>query len=109
MFLFGISVRASNNRLKEGLLNAFYSAITLGIINTTTDNQATHCLFVRGWKIGKEPTGWSGEINHSNIIFFEGFYEIIFDKGETQESLCNIIGLMQLLPQFGYLAQIPHL
>lgn len=48
-FLFGISLRVSDNRFKEGLLNALYSAVTLGVLNTTTDNQATHCLLIRGW------------------------------------------------------------
>jgi Family of unknown function (DUF6519) len=46
--LFGISVRASDNRFKEGLFNAAFSAITLGLFNTTTDNQSTHCLWIIG-------------------------------------------------------------
>ncbi|MGH8583540.1 MAG: DUF6519 domain-containing protein [Gammaproteobacteria bacterium] len=48
-FLFGISLRVSDNRFKEGIFNALYSAVTLGVLNTTTDNQATHCLLIRGW------------------------------------------------------------
>jgi hypothetical protein len=44
--LFGFSVRMSDNRLKEGLLNAFFSAMTLGGFNATTNNQATHCLLI---------------------------------------------------------------
>ncbi|MFH0344325.1 MAG: DUF6519 domain-containing protein [Chromatiales bacterium] len=48
-FLFGISLRVSDNRFKEGIFNAIYSAITLGVLNTTTDNQSTHCLLIRGW------------------------------------------------------------
>lgn len=48
VFLFGLSVRMSDNRLKEGLLNALLSAFTWGLfMNTATDNQATHCLIVR--------------------------------------------------------------
>ena len=47
-FLFGFSLRASDNRFKEGLFNAVLSAVTLGLYNTTTDNQSTHCLLVRG-------------------------------------------------------------
>ncbi len=46
--LFGISLRASDNRLKEGLFNALLSAVTLGLYNTTTDNQSTHCLYIWG-------------------------------------------------------------
>jgi hypothetical protein len=49
VFLFGLSVRMSDNRMKEGLLNALISAFSWGLfMNTTTDNQATHCLII--WK-----------------------------------------------------------
>lgn len=49
-FLFGITLRANDNRFREGLLNAALSAITLGLINITTDNESTHCLMVAGWQ-----------------------------------------------------------
>ncbi|MCP4157310.1 MAG: right-handed parallel beta-helix repeat-containing protein [bacterium] len=43
----GFSLRVSNNRFKEGLLfNALFSAVTAGIMNMTTYNQATHCLWI---------------------------------------------------------------
>ncbi len=45
-FLFGFSVRMNDNRMKEGILNALYSAITIGYMNATTMNQSTHCLLV---------------------------------------------------------------
>jgi len=44
--LFGVSLRASDNRFSEGLLDVIYSAITLGFMNMTTNNQATHCLLI---------------------------------------------------------------
>lgn len=44
----GLSVRVSDNRFKEGIFNAALSAITIGLFNTTTDNQSTHCLFIIG-------------------------------------------------------------
>lgn len=47
--VFGISVRVSDNRFKEGFFNAALSAMTFGMLNTTTDNQSTHCLVIRGW------------------------------------------------------------
>jgi hypothetical protein len=47
-FLFGFSVRMNDNRLKEGVLNALFSAATIGLMNATTDNQSTHCLLVAG-------------------------------------------------------------
>jgi hypothetical protein len=54
--LFAISVRASDNRFKESSLlterqknvGLPFSAITLGLFNTTTDNQSTHCLWIMG-------------------------------------------------------------
>jgi hypothetical protein len=46
--LIGISVRVTDNRFKEGLFNAVLSAITIGLFNTTTDNQSTHCLYIIG-------------------------------------------------------------
>jgi hypothetical protein len=47
--LFGFSLRACNNRFKESLLHAMFSAITLGLVNTTTHNQATHCILARAF------------------------------------------------------------
>ena len=40
----GGSVRVSDNRMAETWMRAFYSGLTVGIMNTTTDNQATHCI-----------------------------------------------------------------
>ncbi|HYT61824.1 MAG TPA: DUF6519 domain-containing protein [Haliangiales bacterium] len=47
--LFGFSLRASDNRLKESLLRALFSAMTLGFLNMTTNNQTTHCLLARAF------------------------------------------------------------
>jgi len=44
--LFAFSLRVTSNRFKEGFVNAFYSAMTVGYMNWTTDNHGTHC-FVR--------------------------------------------------------------
>lgn len=39
----------TGNRWKEGLFNALLSALTLSFtMNTTTDNQGTHCIIARG-------------------------------------------------------------
>ncbi len=48
LLALGWSVHVADNRLKEGLLNCFCSGLTLGLMNTTTDNQATHCLLPFG-------------------------------------------------------------
>jgi len=43
-FLIGGSVRMADNRLSETWLRTLLSAWTVGLMNTTTDNQSTHCL-----------------------------------------------------------------
>ena len=42
--LFGGSLRVADNRFSETWMRAGFSALSLGLMNTTTDNQATHCL-----------------------------------------------------------------
>lgn len=46
LFAFAPSVRVSDSRFKEGIHNAAFSATTIGNMNATTNNQATHCLLV---------------------------------------------------------------
>jgi len=46
--VLGWSIRVADNRFKEGLLNTAYSGLTLALMNETTDNQSTHCLFPIG-------------------------------------------------------------
>jgi hypothetical protein len=48
--LFGITIRTNDNRFREGILNAALSAITVGLVNITTDNESTHCLVAEGWR-----------------------------------------------------------
>jgi len=43
-FLLGGSVREADNRFAETWFRTFISAWSIGLMNTTTDNQATHCL-----------------------------------------------------------------
>jgi hypothetical protein len=46
---FAFTQSTTGNRWKEGRFNAILSALTLSfIMNTTTDNQGTHCIVVRG-------------------------------------------------------------
>jgi hypothetical protein len=46
--LLGFSTRTNSNRFTEGIWNALFSAVTVGwIANTTTCNQATHCILSR--------------------------------------------------------------
>jgi hypothetical protein len=44
--LAGMTVRAGGNRWSEGWRHAFLSAVTIGVLNATTNNQSTHCLLV---------------------------------------------------------------
>ena len=50
--LAAFSLRATGNRFKEGLLNTPLSAMTIGLLNATAHNQATHCLVVVGPPLG---------------------------------------------------------
>jgi hypothetical protein len=45
--LAGGSVREADNRFSETWMHALLSSLSLGGMNTTTDNQSTHCLFAQ--------------------------------------------------------------
>jgi hypothetical protein len=50
--LFGLTMRATGNRFKEGVFSAFLSALTVGLFaNTTALNQGTHCIFPMGGRL----------------------------------------------------------
>jgi hypothetical protein len=68
LFTFGDSVRTTGNRFKEGAQDAIFSAITLGQINVTAHNEATHCLVVRP----KPVAGQSRSIDGPNIVTLTG-------------------------------------
>jgi hypothetical protein len=53
--LFGISLRVTDNRFKEAIFGAWLSAVTLGMLNMTTDNQSTHCLMILGAVVEDQP------------------------------------------------------
>lgn len=44
VFAVAGSVRVADNRLSETWLRTLFSAWSIGLMNTTTDNQSTHCL-----------------------------------------------------------------
>jgi len=81
-FLFGISLRVSDNRFKEGINHALYSAVTFGVLNTTTDNQSTHCLLIRGWP--------GLTVNQPNLVLL---------AGGTNPEFCGRFG--RLITNFG--------
>ena len=45
--VLGFSVRVTSNRFTESLVLALFSAITYGITNVTSLNQATHCIIAQ--------------------------------------------------------------
>jgi hypothetical protein len=44
----GATLRVSSNRLQKRFLGGLISAITLGLMNQTSLNQSTHCIFAIG-------------------------------------------------------------
>ena len=46
-FVFAGSLRMADNRLSETWMRVLLSGLSFGLMNTTTDNQSTHCLFAR--------------------------------------------------------------
>jgi len=40
----GGSVRLNDNRMAETWMKSLFSSLSFGVMNTTTDNQATHCI-----------------------------------------------------------------
>jgi hypothetical protein len=44
------TVRLNDNRMAETWMKSLFSALSLGVMNTTTDNQATHCIKGYGLK-----------------------------------------------------------
>jgi Family of unknown function (DUF6519) len=73
--LFGLSTRVTGNRFAEGYLNAVLSALSLGLfMNTTTDNQGTHCIIALGNRLVRFP----------NTSLYGGV-----ELGEDQEPVCD--------------------
>ncbi|NVK87001.1 MAG: right-handed parallel beta-helix repeat-containing protein [Gammaproteobacteria bacterium] len=74
-FLFGWTVRATNNRFKESMLGALFSGLTMGLFgNVTAHNQATHCL--RAYNL--VPSNLTAGPNH---ILFDIFNSCESDNG----------------------------
>lgn len=66
VFILGLSVRMSDNRMKEGIFNAALSAFSWGMfMNTATGNQATHCLMIQ------EAVLPNCTVNEHNIVILD--------------------------------------
>jgi Family of unknown function (DUF6519) len=47
-FVLALTVRIADNRFAEGAATVFLSAFTIAAMNSTTDNQGTHCFLIAG-------------------------------------------------------------
>ncbi len=47
-YLFGVSLRANDNRFTDGYTIVWFSLRAYGIVVSVTDNQASHCLSING-------------------------------------------------------------
>ena len=63
-FTMGVTNRIVGNRLKEGLFNTLFSAMSWGFLNMAAHNEATHCLITMA-----APNG--GVIRTPNLIMIE--------------------------------------
>ena len=57
----GISVRVADNRLKEVAPDLDFSGLTMGLMNATTNNQSSACIYVYG------PAAW--RVHDGNRVF----------------------------------------
>jgi len=48
-FLLGVSVRSNDNRFTDGFAFVLYSLLSMGLLNTVVNNQATHCIVAPFW------------------------------------------------------------
>jgi hypothetical protein len=62
--IVGVTVRSNDNRFQEGFTFSPASLFSLGIMNTGTGNQATHCLHILGVPL------WT--VNNDNLVLFDG-------------------------------------
>lgn len=81
IFVFGFSVRVSNNRLKEGFL-AFLSIFSLSFINITSYNQCSHCVYAKG------NTAFENE--EGNQVLYPGSGIVINDFRNFCEFINNV-------------------
>jgi len=73
--------RVSGNRFKEGMFNAPMSAFTMGLMmNTTTENQGTHCIIARNGMPGLL-------VDSGNRVLLEAFA-----KGYCKKAFAEFLG-----------------
>ena len=77
--VFGATVRVSDNYFQEIERNVKFSANTFGLLNTTTDNQSTHCLFIRGKVF----------LNRYNLTFIDAVSGDITDPDIFPKRFCR--------------------
>ncbi len=78
--ILSVSLRAMGNRLGEGVFNALFSGVTLGIMmNLTAQNQSTHCLIIRP-SPPPPPTPSLRTVDQPNLVFMSAW---------TNKDLCG--------------------
>ncbi|SMC19681.1 hypothetical protein SAMN02745857_00766 [Andreprevotia lacus DSM 23236] len=81
LLAFGLSLRVNDNRLTETWGRALLSAFTTGLMNTTADNQSTHCLSANGML----------ESVHDNLVLAEAFCDGIC-SAQGKKALAAFVG-----------------
>lgn len=95
--IFGVNVRAGDNSWQETPGGVLFSAATLGgNLNTTTDNQSTHCLFVFGRLF----------IAKHNLTLFDLANGMVGEATRYDRTPCQARGSNNILSGFGQKTQV---
>lgn len=86
----GMTVRTNDNRLSETWGRAFFSILSLGLLNTAADNQSTHCIRVLGLKTAADNNLVLGEIFCEDLCSSGGRDDV---TGDLASGAGRIVGL----------------
>ncbi len=86
VMLAGTTIRTLGNRLEEALPTLSYSLYSKGFLNTTTNNQSSHCLFAQGTR----------KVFVNNL---EGFTDVL----SCRETVQQVIHEMEYNEQVSYI------
>jgi hypothetical protein len=89
------SVRMTGNRFKEGLRNAYLSALTVGLFNDTSHNQGTHCFLCRGLlrpriELHGAAAGATAELQTNRFLVPASWCEVFSARGEAVDSAASM-------------------
>jgi Family of unknown function (DUF6519)/Right handed beta helix region len=72
-WIIGFSVRTNDNRFREGLVFAFLSLFSFGIINTNSNNQGSHCFLA----LASSP---QFRVDRDNIVLFPQICDLLVQQ-----------------------------